>query len=116
MGCICLDPSFDGYYLERQKKWIYSSKEGFLDSAYILKISTKYIWISKTDDCIFNNSGLEDFLGVRNNWKIADDDKALSEFNKSIQLVIQPTYSKTSSIEKIDDNTVQGEIEHYKPN
>ena len=56
------------------------------------EIFTNFLGFSKTDDSIFNNSRLEDFwaletVGIKDPSTITDDDKALSEFNKSIQLV-----------------------------
>ena len=56
------------------------------------EISINFLGFNKTDDSIFNNSSLEDFwaletVGIKDPCTITDDDKALSEFSKSIQLV-----------------------------
>ena len=56
------------------------------------EISTSFLGFSKTDDFIFNNSRLEDFwaletVGIKDTSAIIDDDKALSEFNKTIKLI-----------------------------
>ena len=56
------------------------------------EISTNFLVFSKKDDSIFSDSRLEDFwaletVGIKDSSTIADDDEALSEFNKSIQLV-----------------------------
>ena len=56
------------------------------------EISTNFLGFSKTDNSIFNDSRLEDFwefgrVGIEDFSTITDDDTALSEFNKSIQLV-----------------------------
>ena len=56
------------------------------------EISTNFLGFGKTDNSIFNNSRLDDFwaLGkvrIKDPSTTTDDDKALSEFNKSIQLV-----------------------------
>ena len=94
----------DGLYLFGSKfGWILSGrtkneyKAPKRDSLTMLtysssEISTNFLGFSKTDDSIFNNSRLEDFwaletVGIKDPSTITDDDKALSEFNKSIQLV-----------------------------
>ena len=56
------------------------------------EIPTKFLGFSKTDDSIFSDSRLEFFwaletVGIKDSSTITDDDIALSEFNKSIQLV-----------------------------
>ena len=56
------------------------------------EISTNFLGFSKTDDSIFNDSRLEDFwefgtVEIEDFSTITDDDTALSEFNKSIQLI-----------------------------
>ena len=125
------------------------------------EISTNFLGSSKTDNSIFNNPPLETGR-IKDSSTMTDDDKALSEFNKSIQLVngryqvlwprreenpslfnnYKLSYGRLAStvkrlkenpetmkqykdiiedqvnqgiIEKIDDNTAQGEIKHYKP-
>ena len=131
------------------------------------EISTNFLVFSKTGDSIFSNSRLEDFwvletVGIKDPSTITDDDKALSEFDKSIQLVngryqvrwlwreenpilfnnYKLSYGRLAStvkrlkenpetmmqyndiiedqvkkdiIEKIYNNTVEGEIKHYIP-
>ena len=56
------------------------------------EIPTKFLGFSNTDDSIFSDSRLEVFwaletVGIKDSSTITDDDIALSEFNKSIQLV-----------------------------
>ena len=131
------------------------------------EISTNVLGFSKTGDSIFNNSRLQNFwvlktVGIKDPSTITDDDKALSEFDKSIQLVngrykvrwpwreenpilfnnYKLSYGRLAStvkrlkenpetmmqyndiiedevkkdiIEKIDNNTVEGEIKHCIP-
>ena len=61
--------------------------------AYFLsEISTYFLGFNETDDSIFNSSCLEDFwaletVEIKDPSTITDDNKAFSEFNKSIQLV-----------------------------
>ena len=56
------------------------------------KISTNFLGFSETDDSIFNNTCLEEIwaletVGIKDSSTITDDDKALSEFSKSMQLL-----------------------------
>ena len=169
----------DGLYLLGSKfGWILSGrtkneyKAPKRDSLTMLtysssEISTNFLVFSKTGDSIFSNSRLEDFwvletVGIKDPSTITDDDKALSEFDKSIQLVngryqvrwlwreenpilfnnYKLSYGRLAStvkrlkenpetmmqyndiiedqvkkdiIEKIYNNTVEGEIKHYIP-
>ena len=90
----------DGLYLFGSKfGWILSgrTKNEYKTPRRMLtysssEISTSFLGFSKTDDFIFNNSRLEDFwaletVGIKDTSAIIDDDKALSEFNKSIKLI-----------------------------
>ena len=169
----------DGLYLLGSKfGWILSGrtkneyKAPKRDSLTMLtysssEISTNFLVFSKTGDSIFSNSRLEDFwvletVRIKDPSTITDDDKALSEFDKSIQLVngryqvrwlwreenpilfnnYKLSYGRLAStvkrlkenpetmmqyndiiedqvkkdiIEKIYNNTVEGEITHYIP-
>ena len=169
----------DGLYLLGSKfGWILSGRkrnDNSIPKEYSLAmfthsssdISTNLLGFEKTDDCVFKQSRIEDFwaletIGIKDDSTITDDDKAISEFNKSIHLVndryqvrwpwrednptLPDNYKlsygrlvstmkrlkedhetlkkyndiiedqiKKGIIEKIDNNTVQGEIKHYIP-
>ena len=82
----------DTIWKDQKNEYTAPSRDSLTMLTYSLsKISTNYLGINKTDDCIFSNSRLEDSweletIGMKDFSTTADDDKALSEFSKSIQL------------------------------
>ena len=55
-------------------------------------ISTNLLGFEKIDNSLIKESRIEDFwaletIGIKDSLTVTDDDKAVSEFNKSIRLV-----------------------------
>ena len=85
MGCVCLDPDLNIYYLEGKKiEYTAPKRDSLTMLTYSLsETSANSLGFNKTDESIFNNSHLEDFwaletIEIKNSLTITDDDKALS--------------------------------------
>ena len=84
-----------GWMLSGRTKHEYTApkRDSLMMLTYFLsEISTSFLGFNETDDSIFNSSCLEDFwaletVKIKDPSTITDDNKAFSEFNKSIQLV-----------------------------
>ena len=84
MGCACLDPDLNVYYLVGKKiEYAAPKRDSLTMLTYSLsEISTNSLGFNKTDESIFNNSHLEDFwvlktIEIKDSLTITDDEKAL---------------------------------------